>query len=269
MHPPAPAPAEAATLRRSYPGRPDQIHAVRADLRPLLSNCAIAADAILCASELAANAALHSNSRLPGGHFTVRATFCKRGHARIAVEDQGGHWIQAVRAPSLGRGLDIVHTLAADWGISGDYRARTFWVHLGETPNTPRCRTGAGPCQAVGPEEWPVTVGPSPAAIFARVRRAAQPGQWTAVLDSQRLRQLRHLHGLSQETVAYRAGLSLATIGRLEREPRPHCRTRTMTLLAAAIGEHPAAIIRDLIPATPRPSMRADMSRKSSPTPGL
>jgi DNA-binding XRE family transcriptional regulator len=248
MYPPAPAPAEAVTLCRTYPGRADQIRSVRAHLRLLLHDCAIADDAILCASELAANAALHSNSRLPGGHFTVRATFCLCGRVRIEVEDEGGHWINAARAPSLGRGLDIVHILAVAWGINGDYRARTFWVHLGEAPNTALSQTGTRLRQAACREEWSVTAEPSPAAILARARRAAQPGQWSAVLDSQRLRQLRRLHGLSQETVAYRAGLSLATIGRLEREPRPHCRTRTMTLLAAAIGEHPAAIIRDLIP---------------------
>jgi anti-sigma regulatory factor (Ser/Thr protein kinase) len=61
------------TSEITYPGAAEHIRAVRADLRPLLVGCPIADEMILCASELAANAALHSNSRLPGGTFTVRA----------------------------------------------------------------------------------------------------------------------------------------------------------------------------------------------------
>jgi anti-sigma regulatory factor (Ser/Thr protein kinase) len=45
---------------------------------------------ILCVSELAANAAQHSRSRLPGGTFTVRATVCPGLYARIEVQDNGG-----------------------------------------------------------------------------------------------------------------------------------------------------------------------------------
>ena len=45
-------------------------------------DCPRADDVILCASELAANAALHSRSRLPGGTFTVRATVQARKLAR-------------------------------------------------------------------------------------------------------------------------------------------------------------------------------------------
>jgi|HubBroStandDraft_6_1064221.scaffolds.fasta_scaffold1013891_2 anti-sigma regulatory factor (Ser/Thr protein kinase) len=58
----------------TYPGAAEHISTVRADLRPLLRNCPVADDVILCASELAANAATHSNSRLPGGTFTVRGS---------------------------------------------------------------------------------------------------------------------------------------------------------------------------------------------------
>lgn len=64
MHTPA---AHAPALTATYPGDAQHIRAVRADMRPVLGDHPRADDAILCASELAANAALHSHSRLPGG----------------------------------------------------------------------------------------------------------------------------------------------------------------------------------------------------------
>src|SRR5215467_708563 len=71
---PAPATLGLRTTEVTYPGGTEHIRAVRADLRTVLDDCPRADDVILCASELAANAALHSRSRLPGGTFTVRAT---------------------------------------------------------------------------------------------------------------------------------------------------------------------------------------------------
>ncbi len=68
------------------------------------------------------------------------------------------------------------------------------------------------------------------------------PQVWTTVLDGQRLRQLRHERALSQEKLACLAGLSPATVARLERLPRPLCRGRTLARLAAALGEPPAAL---------------------------
>jgi DNA-binding XRE family transcriptional regulator len=84
----------------------------------------------------------------------------------------------------------------------------------------------------------PGLFGIPPAPIPAR--NTAQ--RWTTVLDGQRLRQLRRQHGLSQEKLADRAGISLTTVARLERQSRPPCRGRTVARLAAALGEHPAAI---------------------------
>jgi transcriptional regulator with XRE-family HTH domain len=72
----------------------------------------------------------------------------------------------------------------------------------------------------------------------------AQP--WNAVLDSQRLRQLRRQRGLSRERLAYRAGISLTTVANLERQPFPACRLSTLTLLAAALDENPASITRSI-----------------------
>ena len=64
---------------------------------------------------------------------------------------------------------------------------------------------------------------------------------WTTVLDGARLRELRREHGLSQEKLADRAGISLTTVGRLERQARATCRGRTLARLAAALHEQPAA----------------------------
>ena len=67
--------------------------------------------------------------------------------------------------------------------------------------------------------------------------------RWMVIIDGRRLRQLRRQRGLSQEMLADRAGLSAATVGRLERCGRPSCRGRTLARLAAVLGEKPAAII--------------------------
>jgi transcriptional regulator with XRE-family HTH domain len=58
---------------------------------------------------------------------------------------------------------------------------------------------------------------------------------------------------MSQDKLADRAGISAATVARLERQPRPSCRTRTLARLAAALGEHPATITRALTAITPHP----------------
>ena len=85
---------------------------------------------ILCASELAANAALHSNSCLPGGTFTVRAIISPGQYTRIEVEDNGGLWTPAVSDPTQPHGLDIVRTLASEWGIDGGQSSRNTWARF-------------------------------------------------------------------------------------------------------------------------------------------
>ena len=130
MHPTA---SEALALRTSevtYPGAAEHIRTVRADLRPLLRECPMADEVILCASELAANAALHSNSRLPGGTFTIRVAISPRDHVRIEVEDNGGPWTPAVTDSTGHHGLDLVRALATDWGTEGDHTTRTTWAQF-------------------------------------------------------------------------------------------------------------------------------------------
>jgi transcriptional regulator with XRE-family HTH domain len=72
-----------------------------------------------------------------------------------------------------------------------------------------------------------------------------QPGRaqrWTTVLNGTRLRELRRRHGLSQEKLADRAGVSLTTVARLESQPTSPCRCQTLARLATALGEDPATI---------------------------
>ncbi len=88
----------------------------------------MADDVILCASELAANAALHSDSRQSGGTFTVHTTISPGQHVRIDVEDNGGPWKTAVSDPARHHGLDIIRALANDWGIDGDQAHHTVWA---------------------------------------------------------------------------------------------------------------------------------------------
>lgn len=65
-------------------------------------------------------------------------------------------------------------------------------------------------------------------------------GRWFAIVDGTRVRQLRHQHGLSPAELAGKAGISLSTVTRLERQSQRCCRTRTLARLAAALGQPPA-----------------------------
>src|SRR6266704_5331931 len=123
MHPLTPRALAPRTTSVTYPGTSEHIRVVRADLRRLLSDCPLADDVILCASELAANAAVHSSSRLPGGSFTVRAKIDPGHCAWIEVEDNGGPWTPPTSDPTRYHGLDIIRALASDWGIDGDHAA--------------------------------------------------------------------------------------------------------------------------------------------------
>jgi serine/threonine-protein kinase RsbW len=130
MHTPVPRTLRQCTTEVTYPGGTEHIRAVRAGLRAILDDCPRADDAILCASELAANAAQHSRSRLSGGTFTVRATVSQDHHVRIEVQDDGGPWNQGMIDPTRHHGLDIVRAVADEWGIAGDQTSRTIWARF-------------------------------------------------------------------------------------------------------------------------------------------
>jgi anti-sigma regulatory factor (Ser/Thr protein kinase) len=132
-------PSAAPRYSRSYSGRAEQAGAVRRFVADALEGSPALGDAVLCASELATNAIVHSKSGLPGGQFEVRVFHHPAGHARVEVTDQGGPWIPDPSGrQNHGRGLLIVSRLAAAWGIVGDdHVGRTAWFELFSAPDAP------------------------------------------------------------------------------------------------------------------------------------
>jgi anti-sigma regulatory factor (Ser/Thr protein kinase) len=124
------SPLNLCAAAASYGGRPEQVRQVRADARDLLAGCPAADEVILCLSELAANAVLHSNSGRPGGTFTVRIGSRPGAHVHIEVEDDGGPWLAPAPDPDSGRGLDIIGALAAEWGVATSRAGRTVWARF-------------------------------------------------------------------------------------------------------------------------------------------
>lgn len=67
--------------------------------------------------------------------------------------------------------------------------------------------------------------------------------RWFVAVDGYRIRQFRCENRLSQEALASRAGISVGTVGQLERQVRTSCRGRTLARLAAALGMQPTALM--------------------------
>jgi anti-sigma regulatory factor (Ser/Thr protein kinase) len=135
-------PAIAGMLRASInlPATPSQLPEARRFVASFVADPVLADDAVLCLSEVATNAVIHSNSRHAAGQFTVSAERCGDGHLRIEVEDQGGRWMERAKAEGQQhRGLMIVSRLASAWGIEGDgCRRRKVWFELRPVPAPPR-----------------------------------------------------------------------------------------------------------------------------------
>jgi serine/threonine-protein kinase RsbW len=111
---------------RAFPAVPAQVGEARQFLTAILDGRPATADAILCLSELATNATVHSRSREPGGHFSVRVQL-HASHLRVEVSDQGGPWTQPDNSDERNsRGLLIVDQLARAWGRTGN--AQTGWT---------------------------------------------------------------------------------------------------------------------------------------------
>jgi len=122
--------AEPVTCPRhegTYRSDPAQVAFVRSALREVLAGCPRADDAVLVASELAANAVVrHSRSR--GEEFTVACEVSAQ-YVRLAVEDRGGDW----RPPELDGchyGLAIVAALATRWGVEATAEGRVVWARV-------------------------------------------------------------------------------------------------------------------------------------------
>jgi len=94
----------------------------------------IADTAVLLASELAANAVLHSASGQSGGSATVLIIEIGGG-IRVEVADKGSDQSAPVVLgdiyASQGHGLFLVQSLADQWGYVRDETGTTVWFWLG------------------------------------------------------------------------------------------------------------------------------------------
>ena len=120
--------ATATGFTGTFHGRADEVGRVRRELAAYLSDCPVAADSVLIASELAANAVLHSRSR--GESFRVRCELSAES-VRVEVEDMGGPWHTRPTADDRPHGLDVVTALGAEWGtVTTVDRTRVVWARL-------------------------------------------------------------------------------------------------------------------------------------------
>jgi anti-sigma regulatory factor (Ser/Thr protein kinase) len=130
----------------TFPATPDQVRCARRGLTGFLDGSRLTADAVTCLSELVTNSIEHSESRVPGGQVTVRATLAD-GRLRVEVEDQGGPWCPAAthaEGPG-GRGLRIVAALSREWGKTAESaRPRTVWFEMGGPVEDRRTSRAAG-----------------------------------------------------------------------------------------------------------------------------
>jgi anti-sigma regulatory factor (Ser/Thr protein kinase) len=216
-----PATSGRAVLRtaRTYPGTPDQIRVVRVDIRALADGCPLVEDIVLCGSELATNAVMHSHSGMPGGTCAVRIEIHPGSYAWVEVEDAGGPWNRPEPDPNRGHGLDIVAKLASDWGIAGDYRGRTIWARF----DWPSRTTGAA-------SEPAATATGAARPPMVRMIGARPLAPWTTILDGRRLREMRRRHGLPRNNSLH---------GRRSAPPRSSG-LNGMRALLAAHGPWPA-----------------------------
>jgi serine/threonine-protein kinase RsbW len=113
---------------RGFAGTPDQVAAVRGFVRELLGGHPAGDDAVLVASELAANAIAHTASGHAGGAFGVHLARLSAEHVAVLVTDQGGPTEPNVRPADLesesGRGLDVVTALSSTFSVPGEGEQR-------------------------------------------------------------------------------------------------------------------------------------------------
>jgi anti-sigma regulatory factor (Ser/Thr protein kinase) len=123
--------ATATTYTGIFRGRAEEISHVRRHVARHLANCPAADNAVLIASEFAANSILHSHSR--GQQFTIRVHL-RPGHIQVECQDAGGPWRPRRHDDDRPHGLDIVEALTggpAGWGVqaTGD-GSRITWARL-------------------------------------------------------------------------------------------------------------------------------------------
>jgi serine/threonine-protein kinase RsbW len=124
-----PATATAPGYTATFDGRAEEAARARREITRYLGTCPVTEDMVLIASELAANAIMHTRSR--GASFTIRC-HARPTQARIEVEDNGGPW--RTRQPGdRPHGLDIIAALTGPdgWGTQpAGTGGRIVWAEL-------------------------------------------------------------------------------------------------------------------------------------------
>lgn len=123
---------QATHFSQSFPNRPASASAVRRFVRGVIERapCRVEVDsAVLLASELVANAALHADSEQVRVHITVDAN-----GIRVAVSDEDPEPFTPRRPgpeDTSGRGMQLIDRLSDQWGM--DYLQKSWkcvWFHL-------------------------------------------------------------------------------------------------------------------------------------------
>jgi serine/threonine-protein kinase RsbW len=116
------APALLGAVRSgTFRGTADQVGAVREFVRAEFPDHPALDDAVLVASELAANSVVHSMSGLPGGAFIVDLANVSDGHIAVLITEQRSAEIPAAREAGVeaesGRGLAAVISLTSEFSV--------------------------------------------------------------------------------------------------------------------------------------------------------
>ena len=129
-------------LGRVFPGKAEQVRDVRRWVREALPPCPARDDAEAIASELAANAVVHTASGQPGGTFAAYLAWSP-DRARIVIADGGAATGPVLVRDSAGerqRGLAVVDSLAITWAHVGGGDCRWTWADVawnGASPHVP------------------------------------------------------------------------------------------------------------------------------------
>jgi anti-sigma regulatory factor (Ser/Thr protein kinase) len=122
----------AVTVKRTFPGSPDQVARVREFVRLVLGPLPVVDEAVLLASELATNAVIHTASG-QGGAFDVAVSRYPSA-VHVEVHDAGSHQAPMPRPwdhlTEEGRGLGLVSLIAERWGHSEDTDGRSVFFEL-------------------------------------------------------------------------------------------------------------------------------------------
>ena len=122
---------------RDFPGGQDQVSQARHWIEDLLPQCDPLDDLVLLASELCANAVVHTRSGQPGGMFTIDVEWAPQS-ARVVIGDQGSPVAPTISVKAqdatwsdeCGRGLWLVDELADDWGTASCLGCRWVWAEM-------------------------------------------------------------------------------------------------------------------------------------------